>query len=286
MRCSATCLELAHSVHSRVIGVQSLLKGVSIDEMNALEDLRKEAVALAGEAKTEVDKATAAKQPLPDDVDKRIREKSHQIDQDLERRLAPLLPALEQRIKTQPGWEKGSYDDKAFDAIKAQYGVEKAIEVFSSPLAKRLVYKPRRNLGEPRSVGEVRGLAERFGVDFSRVKNVEFRLDSGLPMDTLAKYLDLRQGKIPASFTKDFLISDDKPLVISLNPAVLESDEAIVAAVGHEMHEINGLLDLIEENGGEATATTVRSNIGALHQEAMQEETTYIRQVRDASGVK
>jgi hypothetical protein len=60
---------------------------------------------------------------------------------------------------------------------------------------------------------------------------------------------------------------------VALSREVLNSDEAIVAVIAHEMHELNGLRKLFEANGGRLPAADLHRAItpgfkGNLHYEA------------------
>jgi len=61
--------------------------------------------------------------------------------------------------------------------------------------------------------------------------------------------------------------------MVRVRPEVLQSDEAILAVFGHEMHELNSLRQLFAE-GGSMTSNQLRQLIqapsGSLHQEAVR----------------
>ena len=72
-----------------------------------------------------------------------------------------------------------------------------------------------------------------------------------LPDNTYAKYF-ARVG-VDAKKTirwEEFLDKDLDELVVRVSDSVFESDEAIVAVMAHEMHELNELRRIFEESGG------------------------------------
>jgi len=73
-------------------------------------------------------------------------------------------------------------------------------------------------------------------------------LSPSLPADRLAQYASFRVDDPNKTITwKDFY-NRFGAIPVQLNPSVLNSDEAIVAVLGHEMHELNALRDLFEES--------------------------------------
>ena len=70
---------------------------------------------------------------------------------------------------------------------------------------------------------------------------------------------------------KDF-VGPDERAYIRLNPAILDRDDAILAVLIHELHEIEKLIDAFAENGGRLTKRQLLSlidpRIGTLHDEA------------------
>lgn len=64
---------------------------------------------------------------------------------------------------------------------------------------------------------------------------------------------------------------------------MLISDEAIVATLGHEMHEINALRQLFQERGRMSSETLrgyLNSPSGVLHQEALRVESDLLRKMK------
>ena len=57
-----------------------------------------------------------------------------------------------------------------------------------------------------------------------------------------------------------------------LNPAILASDDAIVAVVAHECHEVRRLFDAFARSGGRLMPATIHGlvdpAVGSLHSEA------------------
>ena len=77
-------------------------------------------------------------------------------------------------------------------------------------------------------------------------------------------------------------------LVVKLRSSVLDSDERILAVLGHEMHEINALRDMLTERariaGAELIALTEPNHPGNLHDQAWDVGDRLVRRFRE--GVK
>ena len=60
----------------------------------------------------------------------------------------------------------------------------------------------------------------------------------------------------------DFYRNVHGKLIIRMRPELLKSDEAFVANLAHELHEIEGLRHLFEESGGSMTLERLHRLIG------------------------
>jgi len=158
----------------------------------------------------------------------------------------------------------------------------------------------RRNPGGPRTLAEAVAIAEAHGVEIG--DDVLIRLEGSLGKDTFASYgndvlstdrvtWDKLTGTIgkpspgatPTYWTAEPIVQPTKVMAVRLRPDVLESDEAIVAVLMHEMHEINWLRDRLE-GGVSITAAEFRRLIngtdGTLHLEAWRVALDLVRKMR------
>jgi hypothetical protein len=313
VRCSAVCQEIALMVHSRVKAFKELLKGADDEAAKRLEGLESDAKKVADDAKNAVAAArkTGDAAEPPEATSKKIEQEATAIDNKLSGEITKAAPALKEKIRA----ELTPIDQLAFDGIEQQHGLERAIYVFTSPLGKRgpanKGVRLRRNVDGPTSLGAVKEIAQAAGVSFPKGKEIRFRLDPSLDDTKLAWYRE--DTAIPPGRTyslEEMLLKKwDDPteglagpalkktletkgeadrlidaIVISLHPAALESNEAIAAAIGHEMHEINGLLRSFEGGArldGQKINELITPPNGLLHVQASALELTYIDNVRN-----
>jgi hypothetical protein len=151
-----------------------------------------------------------------------------------------------------------------------------------------VVFRP--NPGGPRTLGEAVELARRHGVAIG--DDVLIRLDSSLGSADFARYGKdslLRPGARvgwgdlvdrinppatgirPTYWTQEPIEETGYFIRIRLRPDVLTSDEAIVAVLAHEMHEIDYLRHALEGGqtlSGPAFRALVNPDSGTLHLEA------------------
>jgi hypothetical protein len=320
IRCSAHCEELALRVHSQVKGYRDLLKGTQNEAEAQLTDLEGKASKVAEDAKKEVVKARMNRgEPGPEaDVSKGLEERATEVDNKLADIVKEAAPVLKEQVRG----KLDRTDQAAFDVIEKAHGIEKALHVFSSPLGERgpggFGRRIRRNIDGPASLGDVERIATAAGVKFpDPPPDIRIRLNAGLKDSMLAKYRDPIQPDPKKTYTmKELLLQQwhdeseglstprledtikkrdlDKSfpaIVIDLHPAALESNEAIAAALGHELHEINGLVK--EFKGGDSTVNGARlidliggASGGTLHVEASALEVNYIDAVRAGPAKK
>jgi hypothetical protein len=101
-----------------------------------------------------------------------------------------------------------------------------------------------------------------------------------LPEDTYARYLAPvpREGLVPLSSMKT---KDDKKFGVLLSPSILESDDAIVAVLAHEVYEARALEAEFLASGGQLTGKRlhflVNENTGVLHCQAWDHADELVR---------
>jgi hypothetical protein len=132
----------------------------------------------------------------------------------------------------------------------------------------------RPNSGGIRTLEEAVDIARSVGIEIP--DDIKFAVAKGpWPKGRFAEYLQLggrNQDPSRVIFWEDFYnVLEEIP--VRLNPEILASDEAIVAVIGHEMYELNGLRRLFDEAGGQMRAgrlsNLVREGIhGNLHDQA------------------
>jgi hypothetical protein len=128
--------------------------------------------------------------------------------------------------------------------------------------------------GSIRTVDEAIEIARKNGVEMP--DDILLRKVSGkfLPNNTYADYFRVTSndpGKIIR--WEDFYNKDLDQLLVRVEQSMFESDEAIVAILGHELHELNILRRLFEESGGTMTYRQLHYLInpgikGNLHDQA------------------
>lgn len=136
----------------------------------------------------------------------------------------------------------------------------------------------RSNPGGPRTVDEAIAIARKNGIEIPEDIHVTAgKSMSGpkgeWPQGRFAEYAQLGPKKPDAFITWEEFYNRFEQIPVRLNPEVLNSDEAIVAVMGHEMHELNSLRRLFEESGGQMTAGRLHNLIregvpGNLHDQA------------------
>jgi hypothetical protein len=116
-------------------------------------------------------------------------------------------------------------------------------------------------------------IARNHGVDIPDI--AAFFVDELDELKSLDESITARGPKITkppgGTVVLDDLLNKFGQVPFIVRADILESDEAIVAVIAHEMHELNGLLPLLRE--GQLTieqfnAHTSATNFGNLHYEA------------------
>jgi hypothetical protein len=108
---------------------------------------------------------------------------------------------------------------------------------------------------------------------------------SSLPKDTFAQYLHLGASSIDEMISWEQFYNRFEEIPVKLSKDILSSDEAIVAVIGHEMHELNSLRAIFEERGGSIPARELRNLIvpgrpGNLHDHAWDTADQLVKQMR------
>lgn len=140
-------------------------------------------------------------------------------------------------------------------------------------------YKWAPHGGEPRTEADAQQLASTWGVEVPEDVRLIFR--AGLvPDGAYARYGEFYSGK--RYRWADLTVQGKIPLKV--DPEVLLSDEAIVAVLAHEMHEIEALRAMFEERetipGAELIELVRPDKPGNLHDEAWDKADRLVRAMR------
>jgi hypothetical protein len=114
--------------------------------------------------------------------------------------------------------------------------------------------------GAVRSIDQAIEIARQNGVEIE--DDILLRKVSGkfLPEQTHAEYFRARLSDPSQSVRwNDFFSKELDLLLVRVEQSVFESDEAIVAVLGHEMHELNSLRRLFEQSDGTMTYRQLHS---------------------------
>ncbi|MFF3877184.1 hypothetical protein [Streptomyces sp. NPDC001978] len=163
-------------------------------------------------------------------------------------------------------------------------------------------YEFRPNPDGPRTLSEAVALAKSKGVQIE--DDILIRLDNSLSADEFALYgnqvrstqrvgwTDLtgtirqpKSGVRPTYWTAQPIEEETMVMVVRLRPDVLESDEAIVAVLAHEMHEINYLRTTLSGDVRMSAASyhgLVNDKVGTLHLQAWKVALALVDKMRPA----
>jgi hypothetical protein len=177
----------------------------------------------------------------------------------------------------------------AGSAAKAARTSPEIVEIRGYAQGPRIKW-PKNPDGAIRTADEAVEIARKNGVTIP--DDILLKKTSGkfLPDSTYAEYFRVRStdpGKLIS--WEDFYNKDLDQLLVRIEHSVFESDEAIVAILGHEMHELNNLRHLFEENGGVMTYRKLHYLInpgikGNLHDQAWDIADQLVTAMRKARG--
>ena len=119
----------------------------------------------------------------------------------------------------------------------------------SAQTPKMAPYRPNAN-GVVRSPEQAIALTEAQGVEIPDDILIAF-ITAWQRTDAEAEYFWRRHDRNPNRWYTwaDFYNDKTGKIPVRYNAAILNSDESIVAHIAHELHELNGLRVLFEENG-------------------------------------
>jgi hypothetical protein len=176
---------------------------------------------------------------------------------------------------------------KAGNAGKAAEASQETLLVRGHAQSPRLKWRANSD-GAIRTVDDAIEIARQNGVEipddllFRKAKSKYF------PKDTYGQYLS-RTGNDPGKVItwNEFYDQDLDQLLVKIEESVFRSDEAIVAVIGHEMHELNHLRKLFEESGGSMTYRRLHYLInpgikGNLHDQAWDVADELVMRMRRA----
>lgn len=188
------------------------------------------------------------------------------------------------------GDEAGAHETARGTASRKVAAGSELIEVRG--LAQRPHLKWTKNAdGSVRSIDQAIEIARQNGVEIE--DDILLRKVSGkfLPEQTYAEYFRARLNDPSQSIRwNDFFSKELDLLLVRVEQSVFESDEAIVAVLGHEMHELNSLRRLFEQSGGTMTYRQLHYLIspgikGNLHDQAWDIADQLVLAMRQKSGV-
>lgn len=149
-----------------------------------------------------------------------------------------------------------------------------------------LPWKP--NVDGPRTLESALDFVRQRGVDIP--DEVEFRIveEADLPLHEFARYCQVQSSAGRVSLKS--ITNKYGKVMVRMKRSVLESDEAILAILGHEMHEVSALLEIFEHRptieGRELAMLISPQYGGTLHLEAWDIADQLVRKLREEKGSK
>jgi hypothetical protein len=145
--------------------------------------------------------------------------------------------------------------------------------------------------GVVRTPLEALELARANGINIPEDVNIGF-MKNWTRADADAEYFYNPNSYKPSDWIdwEDFYHPETGQIPVRVNASLLNSDEALVAHIGHEMYEINSLRDVFEEAGGSLQARQLnrliapRENgglINNLHEQAWDEADRLVWKMRN-----
>ncbi|MFF5294011.1 hypothetical protein [Paractinoplanes globisporus] len=141
--------------------------------------------------------------------------------------------------------------------------------------------------GEVRTIDQAVALARRRGVIIPEDINFVGVAQDTLPPNAFAEYAQLgRPTSAGQMISWEQFYNRFQQIPVRLSNGVLNSDEAIVAVIGHEMHELNGLRKIFDANDGFMRADQLYRAIapgfkGNLHDQAWDIADKLVKAMRD-----
>jgi hypothetical protein len=175
---------------------------------------------------------------------------------------------------------------KEGNKVKGGLGDRLRQEVVGAAQNPRLVWAP--NPDGPRTLEQALAVARGRGIDIPA--DIRFGVVTGKwPKGRFAEYAQLGQRQQGDVITWEELYNRFNQIPVRLNPEVLASDEAIVAVIGHEMHELNALRRLFAESGGSMSVRQFRRLViegvpGNLHDQAWDVSDNLVGAMRGGGG--
>jgi len=143
------------------------------------------------------------------------------------------------------------------------------------------------NVNAPRTASEAIALAKSKGIEIPDDIYIGF-MKKWLRTDADAEYFYRKDEFDLDDWIKwnDFYHDKTGKIPVRFNAKLLESDEAIIAHIAHEMYELNALRRLFEEKNGEILAQKIMQHIGAgipknLHDQAWEVADKMVRAMRE-----
>jgi hypothetical protein len=168
-------------------------------------------------------------------------------------------------------------------ADKRDDGPKTTKNIYGSASIPRI--KWRKNMGGVvRTRAEAIEIAKKAGVeipDWIEINRIVGK--DVLPDNVGASYAKLRSDYNGGRFSwKDFEHEITKKVPVRLNENIMDSDEAIIANIKHEVHELTELRDALEGRmvSAEELADLISDDKGILHSEAWDEADKLIIELR------
>jgi hypothetical protein len=146
----------------------------------------------------------------------------------------------------------------------------------------RMKWRPNRD-DEPRTIEEALEIARRHGVVIPEDVHIAIDRIGDLGADVTARgpRVDKPEGSIV--YWSDMVHDKTGKVPFRIRPDILESDEAIVAVIAHEMYELEQMRPLLLEGKttiGEFIAETCPGNPGNFHDEAWEVADRLVERMR------
>jgi RHS repeat-associated protein len=142
------------------------------------------------------------------------------------------------------------------------------------------------NINGPRIASEAIELARSKGIEIPDDLVIGF-IKNWTRTDADAEYFFQLKSYKPNDWVKwsDFYHDQTNKIPVRFNAALLNSDEALIAHIAHEMHELNALRQIFEDIGGEMRAADLRRFIASgitrnLHDQAWDIADELVRAMR------